>query len=303
MNMPETISEFLFDPLIGRLVTTIVGIIIITILVQFLQARAPKYVPNRRMLSSVKQALRFLGYVAAIILIGIIFSDQLPGVTVTLGLAGAGIAFALQEVIASVAGWIAISFGQFYIIGDRVELGGIRGDVIQIGVLRTTLMEIGEWVKADQYNGRTVRIANSLVFRDPVYNYSEQISFIWDEITIPVRYGSDHRLAREILLQVAEEIIGSRIKALEDEWEVMRQKYPLEHASVEPSVFLIADDNWMHVTLRYPVDAKQRRLIHDRLFVRVLDAIAETEGRVALASATLELVGAPTVDVRLQREG
>jgi small-conductance mechanosensitive channel len=300
--MYETITEILFDPFVGRLVTAAIGIVLITALVQFLQARAPKYVSNRRMLSSVKQAVTFLGYVAAIILVGIIFSDQLPGVTVTLGLAGAGIAFALQEVIASVAGWIAISFGQFYIVGDRVELGGIRGDVIQIGVLRTTLMEIGEWVRADQYNGRTVRIANSLVFRDPVYNYSEQISFIWDEITIPVRYGSDHRLAREILLRAADEIVGASVRALESEWEIVRQKYPLEHASVKPSVFLVADDNWMHVTLRYPVDAKQRRLIHDRLFVRVLDAIAETEGRVALASATFELVGAPTVDVRLQRE-
>jgi small-conductance mechanosensitive channel len=294
--MYEEIVEILLDPLLGRLITTVIGLVIISVLVRFLQARAPRYVGNRRTLSSVKQALRFLGYVAAIALVAIIFSDQLPGLTVTLGLAGAGIAFALQEVIASVAGWIAISFGQFYIVGDRVELGGIRGDVIQIGVLRTTLMEIGKWVKADQYNGRTVRIANSLVFSDPVYNYSDQISFIWDEITIPVRYGSDHRLAREILLQVAEEIIGSRLKALEDEWEVMRQKYPLEQASVEPSVFLIADDNWMHVTLRYPVDAKQRRQIHDRLFVRVLDAIAETEGRVALASTRVP------IDVRLKRE-
>jgi small-conductance mechanosensitive channel len=298
--MYETVSEILFDPLVGRLITAAIGIVIIMALVQFLQARAPRYVSSRRMLSSVKQALRFLGYVTAIILVGIIFSDQLPGVTVTLGLAGAGIAFALQEVIASVAGWIAISFGQFYIVGDRVELGGIRGDVIQIGVLRTTLMEIGEWVRADQYNGRTVRIANSLVFRDPVYNYSEQLSFIWDEITIPVRYGSDHNLAREILLKVADEVVGDGVKALEDEWEIVRQKYPLEHASVDPSVFLVADDNWMHVTLRYPVDAKRRRLIHDRLFVRVLDAIAETEGRVELASATFELVGAPTVDVRLK---
>ncbi len=298
--MYETISEVLFDPLVGRLVSAAIGIVIIMALVQFLQTRAPRYVSSRRMLSSVKQALRFLGYLAAIILVGIIFSDQLPGVTVTLGLAGAGIAFALQEVIASVAGWIAISFGQFYIIGDRVELGGIRGDVIQIGVLRTTLMEIGEWVRADQYNGRTVRIANSLVFRDPVYNYSEQLSFIWDEITIPVRYGSDHNLAREILLQAADEVLGDNVKALEDEWDLVRQKYPLEHASVDPSVFLVADDNWMHVTLRYPVDAKQRRLIHDHLFVRVLDAIAETEGRVELASATFELVGAPTVDVRLK---
>jgi small-conductance mechanosensitive channel len=97
----------------------------------------------------------------------------LSSLTVALGVAGAGagIAFALQEVIASVAGWIALSFGQFYAVGDPVQLGSIKGDVIDIGVLRTTLMEIGEWVKGDQYNGRIVRVVNSFVFKEPVYNY------------------------------------------------------------------------------------------------------------------------------------
>lgn len=113
-----------------------------------------------------------------------------------LGVAGAGIAFALQEVITSVAGWIALSFGQFYTIGDRVQLGGIKGDVIDIGMLRTTIMEIGEQVKGDQYTGRIVRITNSFVCQGPVYNYSADFPFVWDEITVPIKYGGDHNLAR-----------------------------------------------------------------------------------------------------------
>lgn len=217
-----------------------------------------------------------------------------------LAVAGAGIAFALQEVIVSLAGWTAISFGQFYAVGDRVQLGGIRGDVNQIGVLRTTLMEIGEWVRADQYNGRIVRISNAFVFKEPVFNYSEEISFVWDEIFIPVRYGSDHHLAREIMRKAADAVLSASIEKVTREWDVMRRKYPLEHASVEPRVFLIANDNWMQITLRYPVDAKRRRSAHDELFMYILDAIAETEGRVMLASATFELVAAPALDVRLQ---
>lgn len=84
------------------------------------------------------------------------------------GVLGAGVAFALQEVIASVAGWIAQSFGRLYDVGDRIQLGGIKGDVIDIGVLRTTLMECGGWVNGDQYNGRVVRVANSFIFKEPV---------------------------------------------------------------------------------------------------------------------------------------
>src|SRR5690606_17311423 len=98
---------------------------------------------------------------------GFIFSDKLSNLTVALGVTGAGIAVALKEVIASVAGWFAISFNHFFRVGDRVQLGGIKGDVIDIGVLRTTLMEIGEWVDGDLYNGRTVRVFNSFVFKEP----------------------------------------------------------------------------------------------------------------------------------------
>jgi small-conductance mechanosensitive channel len=294
--------DFLFDPLIGQLITVVIGFVLIGLLAHWLQRWLTRYISNRRTLSSLGQAIKFLAYVAAILLVVTVFSGQLPGLTVTLGVAGAGIAFALQEVIASIAGWIAISFGQFYIVGDRVQLGGIRGDVIHIGVLRTSLMEIGEWVQADQYNGRIVRISNSFVFKEPVFNYSEEISFIWDEISIPVRYGSDHKLARAIMLKAADAVVSATIENVTREWEVMRQKYPLEHASVEPRVFLIANDNWMQVTLRYAVDVKRRRTVHDELFMYILDAIAETEGRVALASATLELVSAPALDVRLHAE-
>jgi small-conductance mechanosensitive channel len=221
---------------------------------------------------------------------------------VALGVAGAGIAFALQQVIISIAGWIALSFGQFYAIGDRVQLGGIKGDVIDIGVLRTTVMEIGEWVKGDQYNGRIVRIANSFVFTDPVYNYSADFPFVWDEITVPVKYGSDHRLAREIILSAANETVGDYIGAAKKEWKKMTRKYAVENAIIEPMVFLIANDNWMEFTLRYVVDFKKRRGAKDLLFTHILDAVAQTDGKVSLASATFQLVEAPTLDVRLRKD-
>ena len=137
----------------------------------------------------------FLGYFTGSIAISMIFSASLGKMAVVFGVAGAGIAFALQEVIASLAGWVAISFGNIYNTGDRVQLGGIKGDVIDIGMLRTTMMEIGQWVNADLYNGRIVKIANSFVFKEPVFNYSGDFPFFWDEITVPIKYGCDYRLS------------------------------------------------------------------------------------------------------------
>jgi small-conductance mechanosensitive channel len=119
-----------------------------------------------------KKFSSFIGYFLTILLLTIIFSDKLGNLTVALWVAGAGIAFALQEVITSFAGWLAIMLGEFYNTEDRVQLGGIKGDVMDIGVLRTTIMETGQWVDGDLYNDRIVLIANSYVFKEPVFNYS-----------------------------------------------------------------------------------------------------------------------------------
>ena len=270
-------------------------------LVRFLQRTLAARIKEKNARYGLRRGLAFLGYLAAVLLLAAIFSDQFSSLTVALGVAGAGIAFALQEVIASVAGWIALSFGQFYAVGDRVQLGGIKGDVIDIGVLRTTLMEIGEWVKGDQYNGRIVRVANSFVFKEPVYNYSADFPFVWDEITVPIKYGSDHTLARKIIQDAAQKVVSGYVAFAHQTWQNILRKYAIEDASVEPIVILVANDNWMEFTLRYVVDFKKRRSTKDLLFTHILDGVAASDGRVSMASATFHLVEAPVFDVRLHR--
>ena len=233
-----------------------------------------------------------------ILYVATVFSDRLGSLTVAFGVAGAGIAFALQEVIVSVAGWLTVSIGSFYRTGDRVQLGGIVGDVIDIGVLRTTVMECGEWVRGDNYSGRIVRIANSFVFKEPVFNYSADFPFLWDEITVPVKYGCSVRLARETLQHVAEEVVGSTAPQAHAAWRQVAQKYPVGTVSTESVVTLAANDNWMEFTIRYVVDYRSRRATKDQLFTRVLEEIEGSDGLLAIASTTLQLVDLPVVDLR-----
>ena len=278
-----------------------IGIVVINFIFRSLSRSLPRYIPNSEASYHLRKVITLTGYLAIALFITVIFSDRLGQLTVVFGVIGAGIAFALQEVIASVAGWLAISLGQFYSPGDRVQLGGIMGDVIDISILRTTVMEIGAWVKADLYNGRIVRIANSFVFKEPVYNYSGDFPFVWDEIIIPVKYGSDHHLAREILQQVAQEVVGEYISLAQTHWKQMVHKYLIEDARVEPAVTLVTTDNWIEFTLRYVVDYQYRRGKKDQLFTRILDEFLSTEGRVAYASMTVHLVETPVLDVRVTR--
>ncbi|MDH5235088.1 MAG: mechanosensitive ion channel [Gemmatimonadota bacterium] len=181
-----------------------------------------------------------------------------------------------------------------------MQLSGIKGDVIDIGVPRTTLMEVGEWVKGDLYTGRVVRIGNSFVFKEPVFNYSGDFPFLWDEITLPVKYGTDWKEARRLLVKVADEVVGEYTAGAAQSWRQVTRSFLVEDAMVTPMVSLVANDNWIEFTLRYVVDFKYRRRTKDRLFTRLLEEIDASNGRVAIASATFHLVEAPVFDVRMK---
>ena len=296
--MENAIKEWLFDPTVGKFIFAIIAILIIRAIVAGFH-RSLHHIKESQSRYRVRKLINLIGYLTAILLIAVIFKDRLGGLTIAFGVAGAGIAFALQEVIASVAGWVAISFGNFYDTGDRVQLGGIKGDVIDIGMLRTTLMEMGEWVKADQYTGRIVRIANSFVFKEPVFNYTADFPFLWDEIAVPIMYGSDYEQARLIMVQRAQEVVGEYIKSAREKWLAVAKRYVVEDTVVEPSTSLIFHDNWIEISVRYVVNAKKRRVTRDKIFTRILEEISKTHGQVKVASTTMQLVSPHAFDVRL----
>jgi small-conductance mechanosensitive channel len=296
------LTNILFDPTVGKIITVAVGLLIISFLARLAQRWLIAQVKTTDNRYRVRKIVNFASYVMAGLLVIVVFSSQLSGFTVAFGVAGAGIAFALQEVIASIAGWVALSFGDFYRVGNRVQLGGIMGDVIDVGILRTTLMECGDWVNGDLYNGRIVRIANSFVFKEPVFNYSADFPFLWDEITMPIKYGSDRQLAEAILAGAADQVVKDFTASARRIWPRMVEKYSIEEAQVEPMITLVANDNWLEYTLRYVTDFRQRRKTKDQLFRIILDGIDAANGRVAVASTTIQIVETPTFNVRLNND-
>ncbi|MFK7922626.1 MAG: hypothetical protein AB8H47_11755 [Bacteroidia bacterium] len=106
-------------------------------------------------------------------------------------------------------------------------------------------MEIGDWVNGDLYNGKLVRVANSVVFKEPVFNYSGDFPSLWDEITIPIKTNSDHALARQILLDILNAELGSYAKEVAASWTKMTDQYQIENARLEPFVAMGFDENWI----------------------------------------------------------
>jgi small-conductance mechanosensitive channel len=139
-----------------------------------------------------------------------IWFDELPRMGSIAGVIAAGVAVALQRVITSVAGYFIILRSRLFTVGDRITIGGVRGDVVALGFTQTTVLEMGQtppeqadapsmWIHGHQYTGRIVRITNDKIFDSPVYNFTREFLYIWEEVGIPVEYDADHARAEKIL--------------------------------------------------------------------------------------------------------
>jgi small-conductance mechanosensitive channel len=234
--LQQSVSLSLF----AKCLAAVVGILIIHGVFCVVERTLPLRFGRADSRYEVRKFIVFAGYVAMLLFLAILFEDRLGRLSVTLGV-GAGVAVALQDVVASVAGAFSMAFSKLYTVGDRVQIGDTRGDVIGIGLLRTTMMETGNWVSNDLYNGRIVRIPNSIVSKTPVFNYSQGFRFVWDEINVLFTTASDCQLAREMLLRAAKEAIGEYLVEAHTSWKAMSDYYRSANPPLEPTVALVVN--------------------------------------------------------------
>jgi small-conductance mechanosensitive channel len=249
-----------------------------------------------------QKGVEIIGYVLLLIISIIYFTGTIKDFTIIIGLFTAGLAFTLQELILSIAGSVYIFLVKVYTPGDRIEINGIKGDVIDVDSIYTTMMEIGQWVNSDNYTGRIVELSNSFVFKGPVYNYSQDFPFIWDEFNLLIRYGSNIDLAKSIIIKTATETLSEYTINSKDQWNEVVAKYYIEDALVDPTLAITLTDNWIQFNLRYIVDFKKRRLTKHALHDKIRKEIDKTNDAVILASTTLEVIKIPDVKINLKTE-
>lgn len=222
-----------------------------------------------------------------------VWIQRLGDISVALGIFAAGLAFALQEVIGSIAGWTTIIAGKPFTIGDRIETGGIRGDVVDIGILRTTLMEIGNWLNGDHNTGRIVTVSNAFLFKEPLYNYSKHLRFVWDEIKIPITYESNWKKAIEIMTNAVSEHSAYKelLPKAEKQRQETRRQLAIKMTPLEPRTYVKITDNWIELGLVYPVDTDLRRSFRSEISQRLLTEFKAE--KITIASETIAIVEFP----------
>ena len=283
----ETLLQRLVSLSLGtKLVCAVFGILVVHATFRLLERPLPRHFHERDARYRVRKFLVYGGYAVVILFVTVLFEDRLRRISFALGVAGAGVVVALQDVIASFAGWIAIDLSNLYTVGHRIQIGETKGDVIDISIMRTTVMETGSWVSGDLYSGRVVRIPNSYVLKGLVFNYSQGFRFVWDEVKVPLTTNSDQHLAREVLLGVAKETVVEYLAEAERSWKKVSDNFRLENPSLEPTVTLVVNSGSLEFTLSYVVDYTSRTLMKDRLFTKIVQEVTRSNGRLAWASSS-----------------
>jgi small-conductance mechanosensitive channel len=269
-----------------KLAFAVLGILLIYAAFRLLETILPRHFQQADARYHVRKFVVFVGYIVAALFLVILFEDRLGQLSLALGVAGAAVVVALQDVIASLAGWLAIGFSKLYKVGDRIQIGETKGDVIDISFLRTTLLETGNWVSKDLYNGRIARIPNSLILKGPVFNYTHGFRFVWDEIKVPLTAQSDHRFAREMLLRVAEETVAHFLIEAGSAWKQITDNFRITNPRLEPIVALVVNGGCLEFTVSYIVDYTERTVMKDRLFTKIAEEITNSDGRLHWASSS-----------------
>ncbi len=239
---------------------------------------------DRRRTYHLRNVLRLA--LGAIIIIGTlgIATEQWLGLLFSLGIVGFAVTFALQQPLFSLLGWVYIVVEEPYQIGDRVQIGDAKGDVIAVDFLVTTLWEInGNLVSSNQPSGRIVTLPNSTVLSSQVFNYSwEEFPFVWNEITVQVAYETDLEFASSEMIEVADEFLGDEMAR-----NISRYREILAQTSVElevkdrPSVNVVQQESWVELRLRYMVSPREGQRVKNELYGRVLERFKENPDRVA----------------------
>jgi small-conductance mechanosensitive channel len=239
-----------------------------------------------------RKLTRYAVVLAALVALTIVWRHYIGHLALFGGLVVAGLAFAMQESIGAVAGWFNIMSGGIYRVGDRVELGGVKGDVIDITPLRTKVLEMGSglqdepsWVGGRQYTGRIVSISNKATFEQPVYNYSSFFEFVWEELSVPVPYRADWRRAEQILREEAERV--SATEGARQAMESMMQRFPIPKQDVDARVYVTLTDNWVELAARFVIPVRESRAIRDQLARSIRERF--DEAGIEVASATMDV--------------
>ena len=206
-----------------------------------------------------KRSLSLIIPSIGVIIVGAVWLPAFKQFGAFLGLFSAGLAIALKDPLTNFAGWIFLLFRKPFVVGDRVQIGEHAGDVVDIRIFQFTLLEIGNWVDADQSTGRIIHIPNGKVFIVPQANYTSGFDYIWNEIPVRITFESDNQKAKQILLEIINNYAESLSASAKSEILEASKTYLIYYKNLTPIVYTTVKDFGVMLTIRYLCNPRKRR--------------------------------------------
>ena len=260
---------------VWKLVSTSLILLILFITRSLILRVVKRRTEDVRVRYSWRKGATYGAFVIAILLLGRFWFSGFDSFTTYLGLLSAGVAIALKDPLANLAGWMFILWRRPFTVGDRIEIAGYRGDVIDVRIFQFTLMEIGNWVAADQSTGRVIRIPNSKVFTDTLANYSKGFAYIWNEIPVLVTFESNWQSAKQILQGIASAHTEHLSQAATRQVRQASEQFMIFYNKLTPIVYTSVRDCGVLLTIRYLCEPRQRRTSEELIWEDVLNQFSE----------------------------
>jgi small-conductance mechanosensitive channel len=255
-----------------------IGVILLFAALRYVALRiVNRSVEDTRSLYQWRKSLTYTTFLLGFLAVGRIWIQGFESVSTFLGLLSAGLAIALRDPIVNLAGWLFIMWRRPFDVGDRIQIGDYRGDVIDMRIFQFTLMEIGNWVAADQSTGRVIHIPNGKIFQEAQSNYSKGFQHIWNEIPVLVTFESDWRKAKEILTDIATKDAEKLSKRAEERVRLAARKFMIFYTHLGPVVYTSIADSGVLLTVRYLCEPRKRRSTEEKISEDILTRFAECD--------------------------
>lgn len=253
-------------------------VILVLSIVRFLALRVVnKKTDDVRIRYNWRKSITYVVVIFSILVLGRVWVAGFQSLATYLGLVSAGIAIALRDPIVNLAAWAFIIWRRPFTVGDRIEIGNYKGDVIDQRIFQFTLMEIGNWVDADQSTGRVIKIPNGKVFTEMLANYSKGFRYIWNEIPVLITFESNWKKGKEILTEIAKknaehltEKAAKRVKEASAQMMVF-------YTTLTPIVYTSIKDCGVLLTIRYLCKPRERRGSEERMWEDILTHFAKCD--------------------------
>ncbi len=277
IEITKTIHNILgLDPLLQSKIIASVCIFLLFLITRHISIKILKsYILESKKLYFWRRTITYTLFIFILFLLGQLWFAENFSMGTFLGLISGALTIVYKEVLLNIAGGIYIFSRSPFKIGDRIEIAGHKGDVIDIGLMSFLLVEIGNWAEGDQGTGRVIHVPASNIFSNSLFNYTMGFEYIWNEIPVMITLESNWKKAKKLLYEIVKNNATGFVSDASEQMKKAAQEYAIMYRNLDPTIYTTVCDSGVVLTLRFLIKPRRKREIEELMWEDILNAFSE----------------------------